>query len=315
MSVVFDSLLRPAINAAADSHAIKSFSQHNSLTSKVVDRFVAGSDRATLLPVLTRELAGGLSVTVDYLGEDTVDEQAAADTVREYLALITAMSEVGATGIGRLEVSLKLTAVGLALPEHGRKIATEHARTICAAAHHAGVLVTLDAEGSGTVDDRLDILRELQSDYPDVGTVLQAYLRRTEEDCRTLIDARVRLCKGAYAEPVSVAFSKSASVDNSYQRCLRILMRGNGYPMIATHDPMMIAAARALAKEAGRSSASWEYQMLYGIRADEQRRLVESGSRVRVYLPYGQEWYGYFLRRLSERPANLTFFARSLVRR
>lgn len=312
MSLVFDSVLRPAISAAAANHSIKTFSQHNSLTAKVVDRFVAGETRDDVVGVIATQLAAGLSVTVDYLGEDTTDEAAAAATVAEYLALIDAMPDAAP---GAREVSVKLTAIGLTLPRHGMAIAAENAQTICAAAQRAGLLVTLDAEDHGTVADRLEILALLRADYPDVGTVLQAYLRRTEDDCRRLSDARVRLCKGAYAEPASVAYPTAALVDESYLRCLRILMGGDGYPMVASHDPTMITAAGVVAAEMGRESGSWEHQMLYGIRTDEQHRLVEAGARMRVYLPYGREWYGYFVRRLAERPANLTFFARSLVRR
>jgi proline dehydrogenase len=145
--------------------------------------------------------------------------------------------------------------------------------------------------------------------------VLQSYLRRTEADCRDLAYAgsRVRLCKGAYAEPESVAFADPHEVDMSYVRCLRVLMSGDGYPMLATHDPTMIEIGRTLARSLGRAAADFEFQMLYGIRPEEQRRLVDLGHQVRVYVPYGTDWYGYLVRRLAERPANLGFFLRSLV--
>ena len=212
-------------------------------------------------------------------------------------------------------MSLKLTALGQCLPRHGRKIAEENAHTICGAAAAAGVLVTVDAEDHGTVDERLDIVRTLRADYPDLGTVLQAYLRRTEDDCREFAasGARIRLCKGAYAEPASVAYPERSLIDEAYLRCLRILMKGNGYPMVASHDPTMISAAALMAIEFGRDPGSWEHQMLYGIRTDEQRRLAATGATVRVYIPYGQEWYGYFVRRLAEKPANLGFFLRALT--
>ncbi|MDI6630331.1 MAG: proline dehydrogenase family protein, partial [Rhodococcus sp. (in: high G+C Gram-positive bacteria)] len=148
-------------------------------------------------------------------------------------------------------------------------------------------------------------------------TVLQAYLRRTEADCRDLSGprSRIRLCKGAYNEPSSVAFQSAREVSDSYLRCLRVLMNGRGYPMVASHDPEMIDAAEQFAASAGRSSEEFEFQMLYGIRDPEQRRLVDAGRHVRVYVPYGSQWYGYFMRRLAERPANLMFFARSVLSR
>jgi proline dehydrogenase len=161
------------------------------------------------------------------------------------------------------------------------------------------------------------VLRDLRKDFPETGAVVQAYLRRTEHDCRDLAEegSRVRLCKGAYREPDTVAFQDRVEVDRSYVRCLRVLMEGGGYPMVATHDPRLIAIAAALAERAGRTPDSWEYQMLYGVRPDEQLRLRAEGYTVRVYVPYGAEWYGYLVRRLAERPANLSFFLRSLVSR
>jgi proline dehydrogenase len=170
-------------------------------------------------------------------------------------------------------------------------------------------------EDHTTTDSTLRVLRTLREDHPSTGAVLQAYLFRTEEDCRQLATegSRVRLCKGAYNEPESVAFQSKVDVDRSYVRCLRVLMQGRGYPMVATHDPRMVRVALELADRAGREKGSFEFQMLYGIRPDEQRRLAADGHTVRVYVPYGEEWYGYLMRRLAERPANLTFFLRSLV--
>ena len=206
---------------------------------------------------------------------------------------------------------MKLSAIGQALPDQGHKIALENARTICRAARNAGTTVTLDMEDHTTTDSTLAILRELRKDFPETGAVLQAYLHRTEADCRALAyeGSRVRLCKGAYNEPEAVAFQAGLDVDRSYVRCLKVLLAGQGYPMIATHDPRMVEIASSLATPLRpRRRASYEFQMLYGIRPEEQRRLVEAGETVRVYVPYGHEWYGYLMRRLAERPQNLTFF-------
>ena len=214
---------------------------------------------------------------------------------------------------------MKLSAIGQALPDTvaggGHKIALENARAICRAARNAGTTVTLDMEDHTTIDSTLAILRELRKDFPETGAVLQAYLHRTEGDCRALAyeGSRVRLCKGAYQEPESVAFQDRLDVDRAYVRCLKVLLAGQGYPMIATHDPRMVEIASSLVSRYGRAQGSYEFQMLYGCRPEEQRRLAESGETVRVYLPYGQEWYGYLMRRLAERPQNLSFFAKSLV--
>jgi proline dehydrogenase len=212
-------------------------------------------------------------------------------------------------------VSVKLSAVGQALPGRGEEVATCNARIICEAARDAGTTVTLDMEDHTTTDSTLRILRGLREDFPETGAVLQAYLRRTEADCRELAveGSRVRLCKGAYKEPESVAFQSRQEVDLSFVRCLRILMEGSGYPMVASHDPRMVEIAGALARRSGRDASTFEYQMLYGIRPDEQLRLVGEGNTVRVYVPYGQEWYGYLMRRLAERPSNLSFFAKALI--
>jgi proline dehydrogenase len=212
-------------------------------------------------------------------------------------------------------VSLKLSALGQALPRDGEKIALENAHTICAKARDVGAWVTVDAEDHTTTDSTLSIVRDLRTDFDWLGTVLQAYLRRTAADCREFAaaGARIRLCKGAYDEPASVAFRERAEVTDSYLRCLRILMSGSGYPMVASHDPEIIDAVPALVSEFGRGADDFEYQMLFGIRDDEQRRLADAGHHVRVYVPFGTQWYGYFVRRLAERPANLTFFLRALV--
>jgi proline dehydrogenase len=172
-------------------------------------------------------------------------------------------------------------------------------------------------EDHTTTDTTLEIVRELRVDFPWVGAVLQAYLRRTEQDCRDLAGpgSRVRLCKGAYREPSSVAYQAKSEVDTSYVRCLKILMYGRGYPMVATHDPRLIVITAALATLANRAPDAFEYQMLHGIRPREQGRIAARGHRMRVYVPYGDQWYGYFMRRLAERPANLAFFLRSVVSR
>ena len=283
-------------------------------TRAVVGRFVPGESTREAVDVVAELVASGRLVSLDVLGEDTTDERLAETAVAAYLDLL---EQLAARSLATsAEVSVKLSAIGQALPE-GERIALEGARRICRAARNAGTTVTLDMEDHTTTDSTLRVLRELRKDFPETGAVLQAYLRRTEADCRALASegSRVRLCKGAYDEPERVAFQGRLEVDRSYVRCLRILMEGDGYPMVATHDPRMVAITEALVRRTGRPPETYEFQMLYGIRPEEQRRLSDAGHRMRVYVPYGQEWYGYLMRRLAERPANLGFFLRALASR
>lgn len=312
--------LRPLLLAAGRSTRLKGLVTGLPVTRKVVRRYVPGEAQESVVAVAREILASGRAVSVDHLGEDTSDPAQAESIVQAYLAVLSAFGELDASAGGRaprLEVSLKLSALGQFLPEGGHDLALANARRICEAAEAVGVWVNVDAEDHTTTDSTLSIVRELRVDHPTVATVLQAYLRRTEADCRELAGAgsRIRLCKGAYAEPADVAFQRSSEVDDSYRRCLEVLFEGEGYPMIASHDPAMIEAGLALAERTGRGRDGYEFQMLYGIRDDEQLRLLAAGHEVRVYTPYGDEWYGYFMRRLAERPANLLFFARSLIGR
>lgn len=306
-------MLRPVLLASARSDRLRSLVQALPVTRSVVNRFVAGDGVADAVSV-TRALAeDGRMVTLDHLGEDTADVQQAGRTVDAYRSLL---AELDAAGLAAsADVSVKLSAVGQFLPVDGEKVALANARTICEAAAAVGATVTLDMEDHTTTDSTLAILRELRVDFPWVGAVLQAYLRRTEGDCRELAGegSRVRLCKGAYAEPSSVAFTAKSDVDRSYVRCTKVLMAGRGYPMIGSHDPRMVAIAGRLAAEAGREPGDHEYQMLYGIRPAEQHRIAAGGDTMRIYVPYGEAWYGYFMRRLAERPANVGFFLRSFA--
>ena len=310
-------MLRRVLLAASASQRVRRMITTAPLTRDVVKRFVAGDDAAAALAVTQRLLGQGLSVTIDYLGEDTVDPEQAAAVAAEYVALLELLARAGLTTDGRAEVSVKPTAVGLGLAEHGEKTAAENIGRICAAAQAAGTTVTVDMEDHTRVDATLRLVSDLRADFPDLGCVIQSYLRRSPGDCEALAVAgsRVRLCKGAYRAPDGFAFAARSEVDRSYARCLRILLDGDGYPMLATHDPRLVAIARSRVCTIGRDPGSFEYQMLYGIRPDEQARLAADGAQVRVYVPYGNDWYGYFMRRLAERPANLAFFLRALATR
>jgi proline dehydrogenase len=308
-------LLRNSLLQLSKSGTVRTTIERAPVSRGVVRRFVPGEAtadavRATAELRMTNRLA-----TIDYLGEDTLDLTQAIHTRDAYLELLAELKRADLSQLGMGEVSLKLSALGQMLPGDGTKIALEHAREICQAADDAGTTVTLDMEDHTTTDATLEALRELRQDFPWVGAVIQSYLRRSEADCRDVAveGSRVRLCKGAYKEPESVAYQSSEDVDTAYVRCLKILMAGDGYPMVASHDPRLVEIAGALAAHHRRDPQTYEYQMLYGIRPEEQKRIADRGNQMRVYIPYGEEWYGYLMRRMAERPANTLFFLRGLA--
>ena len=307
--------MRSFILAASRNSRVEHLVETAPISRSVVRRFVPGPAEDDAVAAARKLVADGLLVSLDHLGEDTTDPEQAAAAAAASVSVLERLAAEGLTPDA--EVSLKLSAVGQSLPGDGEKIALEHARQVCAAAERAGTTVTLDMEDHTTTDSTLRILAEVRRDFPSTGAVLQSYLHRTESDCRDLATAgsRVRLCKGAYDEPASVAFREREDVDRSYVRCLNVLMAGEGRPMVATHDPRLVAIAQDRARAHGRAKDSWEFQMLYGIRPQEQRRLAAEGHPVRVYTPYGVDWYGYFMRRLAERPANVAFFLRALATR
>jgi proline dehydrogenase len=320
MAGMFARSIRPAIMAAGRREGLRRAAERLPITRRVVHRFVPGETIESALNSVAALRESGRYISIDYLGEDVTDVDDADAAVQTYLDLIEELGhsgDFGDGGVRPLEVSLKLSALGQSLERDGEKIARENAWSICSAAQRVGVWVTVDAENHTMTDSTLSIVRDLRAEFPWLGTVLQAYLRRTLGDCEEFAasGARIRLCKGAYDEPASVAYRDDADVTDSYLRCLRVLMAGRGYPMVASHDPAIISAVTEMVAESGRRAGDFEYQMLYGIREGEQRRLADAGNRVRVYVPFGTQWYGYFMRRLAERPANLTFFLRALARR
>jgi proline dehydrogenase len=307
-------LLRGSLLQLAKMDRVRDVVEKTPVSRSVVRRFVAGATVADAVRASGQLATVGRASTIDYLGEDTTHLDQARHTRDTYLTLLRDLSARGLTDGAKAEVSVKLTALGLHLPD-GPAVALEHAREIAQAALDAGTTMTVDMEDHTTTDSTLAIVGELRRDFPSVGAVLQAYLRRTEGDCRDLAHAgsRIRLCKGAYQEPESVAFQDGAEVDKSYVRCLKTLMAGEGYPMVASHDPRIVEIAAALAGRAGREPKTFEYQMLFGIRPDEQQRIADRGDQMRVYIPFGEEWYGYLMRRMAERPANVGFFLRGIA--
>jgi len=310
-------LLRNALLQLSKSDGVRRTIETAPVSRQVVRRFVPGSTTEDAVAATAELRMTNRLATIDYLGEDTTDLAQAMHTRDAYLQLLRELKRADLSQMGMGEVSLKLSALGQALPGDGAKIALEHAREICEVAADAGTTVTLDMEDHTTTDSTLEALRELRQDFPWVGAVIQSYLRRSEADCRDLAHegSRVRLCKGAYKEPESVAWQSSEDVDTAYVRCLKILMGGDGYPMVASHDPRLLEIAGALAAHNGREPQTYEYQMLYGIRPEEQKRIADRGNQMRVYIPYGEEWYGYLMRRMAERPANTMFFLRGLATR
>ncbi|MEV5104874.1 proline dehydrogenase family protein [Streptomyces massasporeus] len=305
-------MLGPVILAASRSDRMRRLISAAPVTKQVVDRFIPGEDVDDIVPVV-RELADhGLELTMDVVGEDITNPAQAAAARDAYLELVDRLKplELGT----RAEMSVKLSMFGQAL-EGGHELALSNVRPVVEAAAEIGTTVTLDAEDHTTLDSMFAIHEELRKDFPQTGCVIQAYLFRTEADARRLAESgsRVRLVKGAYKEPASVAYQDKREIDRAYVRILRTLMAGEGYPMIGSHDPRLIAIGQELAHQAGRKLDEYEFQMLYGIRTDEHLRLAAEGHRMRVYTAYGTDWYGYFMRRLAEKPANLRFFARSML--
>ncbi|MFE6363627.1 proline dehydrogenase family protein [Streptomyces sp. NPDC057806] len=305
-------MLGPVILAASRSDRMRRLVSAAPVTKQVVDRFIPGETVDEIVPIIEDLTAKGLELTMDVVGEDITTPDQAEAARDAYLALIDRLKglDLGT----RAEMSVKLSMFGQALPG-GHELALANVRPVVEAAAAIGTTVTLDAEDHTTLDSMFAIHEELRKDFPGTGCVIQAYLFRTEADARRLAanGSRVRIVKGAYKEPAEVAYQDKAEIDKAYVRIMRILMEGSGYPMIGSHDPRLISIAQELAHRAGRKLDEYEFQMLYGIRGDEHLRLAAEGHRMRVYTAYGTDWYGYFMRRLAEKPANLRFFVRSMV--
>ncbi len=279
------------------------------LTRRLVRRFVAGTELEDALTVIQRVNDGGLSTAVTYLGENVATEAAARAAAAAYLEILDQIKRRSL----RCVPSLKLTHMGLDASEGA---CVENLRRILDRARDHGTVVWIDMEQTVYTDRTLRLYAELRREYPNVACVIQAYLRRSEEDVRRLIGlgATVRLCKGAYREPSSLAFADKAEVDRNYERLMDLLLAARTYTGFATHDDRLIARVERRARELGTPRERFEIQMLYGIRGDLHGRIRAMGLALRLLVPYGEEWYGYFMRRLAERPANLLFLLKNLAR-
>jgi proline dehydrogenase len=273
-------------------------------------RFVAGETVETAIAAVRTLNAAGLSATLDFLGEDVHDEAAAALTADTYLRMIDAIVAAGADS----NVSVKLSAIGQAISDD---VAVRNMLPILERARAAKMFVRLDMEGSKTVDSTYRILARARAAYDQVGPVVQAYLNRAQADVERLVadGVRVRLCKGAYAERPDVALQDMPSIRRNYMRLAEALLTTRVYHGIATHDDNLIEAVRAFVERKGIGPDRFEFQMLYGIRPERQREIVSLGYRLRIYVPFGTHWAGYFYRRLAERKENVYFVLRSLFSR
>ncbi|HEY6293268.1 MAG TPA: proline dehydrogenase family protein [Terriglobia bacterium] len=276
---------------------------------KLPQRFIAGVTLADALAAVIRLKDAGFEFTLDHLGESVHEAADAEAACRAYNNILDRLAHEGF----RPNISIKLTALGLALDE---ALARRHLAVIAERARRHRGFVRIDMEGSPYVESTLRTFRETGAPRESLGVVIQSYLRRSEKDVDDLIalGARVRLVKGAYKEPAEVAFPDKKDVDANFVKLAGKLLASGGYHAIATHDPRMIAAAQDFARRQKIGPEQFEFQMLYGVRRHLQRELLRQGYRVRIYIPYGEQWYPYFMRRLAERPANVLFLLRNLVR-
>jgi proline dehydrogenase len=276
---------------------------------RLVARFVAGERLEDALRAAALLKSKGLKSSIDYLGESVQDRRMAEGVVDEYLRVLPAMAREGLDA----QVSVKLTQLGLDIDEG---FCRQNLERIVQQAGEVGGFVRIDMESSAYTQRTLDMFYSLHDLYPALGVVIQAYLYRSEKDIEQLISckASVRLCKGAYAEPVEVAYPRRSQVNAAYRRLMQPLLLHGHQPALATHDVSIIRDAIAFASQHSLSPERFEFEMLYGVRRDLQEKLVAQGYQMRVYVPYGEAWYPYFIRRLAERPENLLFFLRHALR-
>jgi proline dehydrogenase len=282
----------------------------NGVSRRVARRFVAGEGLDDAVEAARELNAATRLASLDLLGENVSDEAGARHAAENYLAIFERIEREKLDA----NVSLKLTQLGIDLDE---RLCQDLLEKIVAHATAHGNFVRIDMEGSAYTQRTVDIAKGMRAKYSGVGTVMQAYLYRAEKDVQDLLAAgcRLRLCKGAYQEPPYLAFPKKADVDANYVKLMKIILPSGIYHGIATHDPAMIQATKDFAREKNIGRDKFEFQMLYGIRTDLQEQLVRENYRLRVYIPYGTDWFPYFMRRLAERPANLAFFLRNLLPR
>lgn len=303
--------MRTALIYLSEHEGLKDFATRFGFFKRLTTRFVAGENIEETVAAIRQINADGCTASFDHLNESVTSAEETREEVREYLRILKVIDDTGICS----NVSIKLTQFGLKIdPE----LAYQNARTVVVDAARRGTFVRIDMEGSDVTQITIDIFKRLRAEFGlnDVGIVLQSYLRRTYDDAVDIlkIPARIRICKGAYNEPPEVAFPDKKDVDENYLRVMQLLLSSGVYHGIATHDPKMIDATIKYAQEKGISKEAFEFQMLYGVRRDLQRQLAKDGYNMRVYVPYGKHWYPYFMRRLAERPANIWFVLKNLLK-
>jgi proline dehydrogenase len=302
-------MLRSVLLFLSERRGIQGLTRRSGLARRVAHRFVAGETLDEAMAVCRRLGGQGMEVTLDRLGESVVSEAQAIQATEAYIELL---ERIDSESCLRASISIKLTQMGLAID---RDLCERNVRRLVEAAVAHNNFVRIDMESSEYTEATLSLFYDLWDEFKNVGVVIQSYLRRSESDVRRLasLGAPVRLCKGAYKEPADVAFQKKKDVDANYVRLLEILVASESPLAVATHDSRMIEAAKRLLGNGARRKAPFEFQMLYGVRRDLQAQLVREGYRMRVYVPYGTDWYPYFMRRMAERPANLLFVLRAVT--
>jgi len=302
-------MLRTLLLELAKSSRLQRWITSNEATRHMSQRFVPGEELSPAIEAVRACNKAGMTASLDHLGENVVTRQ---DAERARTSYTEMLDRIAAEGVD-CNVSLKLTHVGLDL---GGEFCAEQLRIVTRRAEELGNFVRVDMESSAYTDRTLRLVKQARAESSSVGTVIQAYLYRSEEDIRELLGmgCRIRLVKGAYKEPSRIAFPRKKDVDANFIKLMKILLPSGIYNALATHDPRMIEAAIRFATEQNISKDKFEFQMLYGIRTDLQSSLVRQGYRVRVYIPFGRDWFPYFMRRLAERPANVLFFAKNFLR-
>ncbi|HZS07023.1 MAG TPA: proline dehydrogenase family protein [Blastocatellia bacterium] len=300
---------RSALLYLSRQHGLKDFISRFGATRKMTRRFIAGENIDDALDAIRELNALGITASFDHLGESIASEVEADAEVREYLRVLGRIEDTGINS----NVSVKLTQLGLDIDE---RLCLNNTRRIVEEAARRGNFVRIDMEDSPKTDATLRIFRTLRAEFDNVGIVIQAYLYRSEKDIAELLklSARIRLCKGAYQEPAEVAFPEKKDVDANFVKLMQVLLTSGIYHGIATHDEKMIAATKDFATREGIAKSAFEFQMLYGIRRDLQVKLKGEGWGMRTYVPYGEFWYPYFMRRLAERPANVWFVLKNLLK-
>jgi proline dehydrogenase len=303
-------MLKGTLLYLAHNGTVRDFVIHNRATRAVSHRFVAGEALDDAIEATRALNQRRMPVSLDHLGENVSDAKEAASAAQDYIAILDRIKQAGVDA----NISIKLTALGLDISQ---KLCEQNVCSILEHAQQFPIFVRIDMEGSAYTEQTVDITLRMHKQYEHVGTVIQSCMHSSKKDVEQLIaqGVRVRLVKGAYKEPKTVAFQQKSEVDHNFVRLMTMLIQRGNYPAIATHDEAIINATCKFARDHGISKSAFEFQMLYGIRRDLQEKLVGQGYNMRIYVPYGSQWYPYLVRRMAERPANMLFVMSNAIRK